>query len=374
MLPLLMYIRTAWNDHFPEANPTNYNSQTYTSRQTPSDANIHISNCLFKSMTSSSSGGALYCTSATYFLVESTSFFSCKTTNGYYYGAIYFSNTNSGQSVLYKVCGYDCCTSGGYSYQFAEVFVKNTASYKNNVNYSSISRCGNSDSYHIFGLDRGKICCSSVNSSLNKCYRYSGISCWPLADSSSIICSLTYSSFADNNDADYNCVCLTTGGSNYEMKSCNVLRNKQGTLGTRGTIWTNGNLNIENSCILENIATHIFSQGSSSYTITISNCTVDSFSNNGYLTIRNTVPKSFILALNHMSTRNCHSEYDSAGTLTPIIQTPSSSKKQILCFTRGEFFYQFRLIDFFLLSSVFIFHFIYPYSSNYPYFEIVCFK
>jgi hypothetical protein len=222
-------------------------------------------------------------------------------------------------------------------------------------------------------LLNGKICCPSVNSSLNKCNRYSGISCWPLVYSNPDICSLTYSSFADNNDADYNCVCLTRGGSNYEMKNCNVLRNKQDTLGSRGTIWTNGNLNIEYSCILGNIATYIFCQSSSSYTITLSNCTVDTFSNNGCSTTRNTVTKSFILALNHMSTENCHSEYDSAGYLSPIIQTPSSSKKQIHCFTIGNFLHLSLLSDMFSLTSILIFHFIHPYSSNYPYYKIVCF-
>jgi hypothetical protein len=365
-----MLIRTAWNDHFPEANPTKYNSQTYTSRQTPSDANVHISNCLFKSMTSSSQGGALYCTSATYFLVDSTSFFSCKTSSSQ--GAIFFSNTDSGQSVLFKVCGYDCCSASGYL--FAEMYVKFTASYKNNVNYSSISRCVNSNANHILGIDRGKICCLSVNSSLNKCYEYSGISCWPLDDSNSVTCSFLYSSFADNNAADYMCICLFNSGLKKEIKSCNVLRNTQGSLGSYGTIYTNGKLNIEDSCILENAATNIFYQTSSSYTITLSNCTVDKTSNNGYLTIQNIVTKSFILALNHISTENCHSEYDSAGNLTPIIQTPSSSKKQILCFTRGEFFYQIRLSDSFSLTSVFIYHFIHSYSSNYPYYEIVCFN
>jgi uncharacterized protein YgiB involved in biofilm formation len=87
----------------------------------------------------------------------------------------------------------------------------------------------------------------------------------------------------------------------------------------------------KNSCILENNANTIFYQASS-YTITVSNCTVDRTSNNGCLTIQNTATKSFIFALNHMSTQNCHSEYDSAVTPTLFIQSPSSSKKRIrLC-------------------------------------------
>ena len=111
-------------------------------------------------------------------------------------------------------------------------------------------------------------------------------------------------------------------------------------------------MNIEYSCILENNANHIFYQASSSYRITISNCTVDRTSNNGYLTIRNTVTKSFILALNHMSTQYCYSEYDSVGTISHINPPMSSSKKQMLHYSCNEYLYQSSLRDFFLLTSI----------------------
>jgi hypothetical protein len=89
---------------------------------------------------------------------------------------------------------------------------------------------------------------------------------------------------------------------------------------------------IENSCILENIAPYIFYQGLS-YGITISNCTLDKTIYNQNLVIQNTVTKSFILALNHMSTRNCNAKYDSAGILTPItLHSSSSNKQKVYCF------------------------------------------
>jgi hypothetical protein len=358
-----MHIKTAWNDHFTVTSPTNpYISQTYTQRQTPSDTSLYIFNCLFKSITSSSAGGALYCTSATYFLVESTSFFSCKTSNSG--GSIYFSNTNGGQSVLYGVCGYDCYSTGSVNYPFAYIQVNSAASSKNYVNYSSIVRCVNeiSSTCNMFGLINGKNFCPSVNSSLNKCGYYSVISCWPTSNSNSAACSLTHSSFTNNTATYYNCFWLSSSGSIFEIKSCNILRNTQGSFNTEGIIWTSGNLNIEDSCVLENNAANIFYQSSSSYTITLSNCTVDKTTYNQNLMTQNTVAKSFILALNHMSTENCHSEYDSAGTLTPIIQTPSSSKKQRLCYSYVKLFYQPRLC---LESTfIFIFHFIHPQASN----------
>jgi hypothetical protein len=361
MLTFLIYSRTAWNDYFT-GTPTKFSSQTYTSRQTPSYSSLYVSNCLFKSITlSSGNGGALYCISVTFFLVESTFFFSCKTREQYG-GAIYF-ESSAGQSVLYEVCGYDCYSDAHY--QFAYIRVNNVISYKNYFNYSSIAHCvtEKSNLYYTLYLDYGKICCPSVNMSLNKCYGVSGIVCLPTIDSNSVTCSFIYSSFTDNIATGYTCFGLGRNGARLEIKSCNILRNTQVILGTQGTIFTYGNLMIEDSCILENKATYIFFQGHSSYIITLSNCTVDLTSNNGYLTIKNTVAKSFILALNHMSTENCHSEFDSAGYLTSIIQTLSSSKKPIICYTYLNCFNQSQLT--FASTFIFLFHFIHPDFSNY---------
>jgi hypothetical protein len=109
MSVFLLHFRTAWKDHFTATTTTNLSQQTYTSRQSPSGSNVYVSNCLFKSISSTSNGGALSVTSVTYFLVESTSFFSCRTSSGYG-GAIYFSYS-SDQSVLHNVCGYDCLST-----------------------------------------------------------------------------------------------------------------------------------------------------------------------------------------------------------------------------------------------------------------------
>jgi hypothetical protein len=358
-----MHSRTAWSDYFT-GSPTNFNSTTYGSRQTPSDSNIHISNCLFRSISSGSFGGALSCTSMTCLLVESTSFFSCKTSSSSG-GAIYFSN--SGQCVLYEICGYDCCSTHANSYnQFAYIQVNSAALSKNYINYSSIVRCVSeiSGSHPMLNLGYGKICCPSTNISMNKCHHYSGIYCWPSVDSNSFTCSFSYSSFTDNTAIQNTCIHFWSGSAKFEIKNCNILRNAQGNLGSTGTFYTYGNVFIEHCCILENKATNIFYTYSS--TITLSNSTVDSFSNNGCLTTKNTITKSFIFALNHMSTLYCHSEYDSAGHLTPIIQTPSPSKNQKLYYTREKCFCNSRLSDFVSLLGVFIFNFIHVDSSSDP--------
>jgi hypothetical protein len=359
-----MHIRTAWNDYFT-GNPT----LIQEARQTPSYTNVYVLNSLFRSISTTSAGGALYCSnSVTYLLVESSSFFSCNTTS--HGGAIYFVNTGSGQSAYYKVCGYDCCSTGGNYGQFSYNEVCNVVSSKNYINYSSIVRCGTeiSDPHYVFCHHRGTHLYPSVNMSMNKCYSRSGIYSYPYKDSNPFACSISYSSFVDNIATGYTCIMLWMDGAKYEIKSCNILRNTQGSLDSEGTIFTYGNTNIEDCCILENKATYIFRQAGPSYTITLSNCTVDSTSNNGYMTTRNTITKSFILALNHVSTQNCHSEYDSAGTLTPIIQSPTSSRKQKVYYTCDIFFLQARLSDVFSLANILIFNFIYPYSSSNPLF------
>jgi hypothetical protein len=319
----------AWNDYFSGTSvTTTLGPGQYNSQKSYSSGNIYVLNCLFNSFTSGSDGGALYCNSLTCLLVESSSFFSCKTSSDDG-GAIYASNSG-GQCVLHKVCGNDCYstyTGGSSYYQFSYTRSNNVVTGKNYVNYSSISRCVNerSNTHYILCLNYGKICCPSVNLSMNKCQCYSGIYCHTFVDSNSVTSSLSYSTFADNNPFGYCCIYFNTGGAKYEMKSCNILRNIQGS-SSNGLIHTYGITTIEDSCILENTATNIF-WAYSSYAITLSNCTVDKTSRTGTLYIQNIVTKSFILGLNHMSTQNCHSEYDSAGYLTAIPYVSQKTKK-----------------------------------------------
>jgi hypothetical protein len=352
--------KLSWNDYFTATPVTTLDPISYDSRQTPSVSNVYVLNCLFNSINSGSSGGALYFTS-NYLLVESSSFFSCKTSSGNG-GAIYFYNINSGEYVLHGVCGYDCNTPGSSTDgQFARIYVRNAVSSKNYVNYSSISRClnENSGSFKTLRHDNGKICYESTNVSINKCYYRSGMYGYPNSDSSSVMCSLLYSTFADNNDIGSICIRLNNGGAKYKFKCCNIIRNTQGVLSSSGTIYLSGNLVIEDSCILENTANTIFYSTSSSYTFTLSNCTVDKTTNNGRLTTQNTITKSFILGLHHMSTRNCNSEYDSAGTLTAIPSVSHKTSKVISCHCQA------RISDFFSFNCLFMFTFIHPNPSVY---------
>jgi hypothetical protein len=351
--------KLSWNEYFGGSPETTLYGQ-YNSRQNPSVSSVYVLNCLFNTFTSGSTGGALYCNSATSFLIELSSFFSCKTSGSG--GAIYFCNSGA-QSVLYGVCGYDCCTTNNNAYQFAYIYVKNDASSKNCVNYSSITRCVNEfSSSSILCFDKGKIYCPSVNSSMNKCKYYSGITCYPSLDSNSFTCSLLYSTFADNTALDHLTFYLISNtNEKYEMKCCNILRNTH-THGSYGIISTWGNLLIEDSCILENNANYIFY--SSSSTITLSNCTVDKTTTNGNLVTKNTVTNSFILGLNHISTQNCHSGYDSVGTLTAIPYVSSPTKK-LYFYTCKIYHCQGNMSAFLSIAWLLMFIFIHPNPSVY---------
>jgi hypothetical protein len=352
----------SWDDFFPGTPSTTLKSTEYSSRETPSDTNVYVSNCLFNDcILTSGNGGALYCSSATYFLIESSSFFSCKTNSGTG-GAIYFSSSGCLQSVLYAVCGNDCSSTG--SGTFAHIVIQNTVSNKNCVNYSSVARCvsDSSGGYYPFWLECGKIYCPSVNMSMNKCTQVSGIVFNPFVDASSVTSSSSYSTFTDSIYTKYSCIWCNNGGAKYELKSCNILRNIE-ISGSYGTIFSRGNLMVEDSCILQNTANYIFYQESSSYTITLSNCTIDSNTKYGNVVTQNTATKSFIHGLNHISTRNCHIEYDSAGYLTAVPYISHSAKKEF-CYTCKNH-YQVQISDFFSFNWVFILTFINPNPTGY---------
>jgi hypothetical protein len=354
----LLNSKTEWNDYFPIISPSQtYGSSLYTTKQSPSGPNVYVSNCLFSRCTSTSNGGAFSCTSVKCLLIESSSFFTCSTSDRFG-GVIY--TTGVSECILYKVCGSDCLStfSSSSSYsggQFAQIYTNNVASDKNYFNYSSVVRCVNEimRSYHVLDLKYGNICCPSINVSVNRCSTQPVIWCVSYKNLNYVTCSLTYSSFADNNATLHNCFYIGSSSEIYEIKSCNILRNTQVVPDQRGIILTCGSLTIKDSCILENRANRIFYTTSSSYTITLSNCTVDTVTQS--VTLINTVTKSFIHALKHMSTQNCHSGYDSVGSQTAV---PPPKEKTLYCHTCKIIYYRARISDFFSFHCIFIFSFI----------------
>jgi hypothetical protein len=319
------FIRTSFSDFYGpgQTNIRQYAESKYGGTINPTDQNVHVHDCFFHFCSSSSSGGALYCSSNVYkLLVEQSSFISCRASYGG--GGIYFSNQQYGECVMSKICGFNCSLtySGSSSCwgQFAYISIKNNnITYKNHVNDSSITHSlkNCNDSKYSLRLNFGQILCPSVNITNNVCYCYSALGCQA---TSSGTCCISYSSFVNNTSNEgYICIWLYGSNSPHYIDTCNILNNNQ-TSSEFGTIHLYANLFIKDSCILgNNEGKKVFYV--SLYKVTISNCTIDDdiFSKTRYygpVTVNKTIKRTFINGLSHIVTQKCDSYFDSYGTLT----------------------------------------------------------
>jgi predicted outer membrane repeat protein len=339
----LFFLKRAFADVYGPGytNIEQYSDPKYTSRITPTSNNVYVHNCVFQDCSSSSSGGAIYCGSTVYkFLVEQTSFTSCKTSSGNG-GAIYFYSTSYGECVLSKICGFDCSPTTSSSGQFAYTYTKNDVTCKHHINDSSITRSinMNTNTYDTLYLEYGTILCPSVNLTNNVCYYYVAIRTFPTKGSgspASETCFISYSSIVNNtNNGGYGCIVLDRVGSSQSINTCNIINNKQ-TSSSYGTIYVYANVFIKDSCILGNNENYkVFSEDYSSCKITLSNCTIDDdiFTRGRYygsVTVIKPITKSFINALSHIATQRCDSYFDSYGTLSVKPNTPSKTLRCLI--------------------------------------------
>jgi hypothetical protein len=329
------FLKTTFDDFYGPGNTNieEYTGPKYTGRQTPKNQNVYVHDCFFQSCLSSSDGGALSCDSSIYkLLIHQTSFISCQTSssNG---GGIYFYSQTNGQCIMSKVCGYNC--SSFYRGQFIYTHMNsNSINYKNHANDTSITRSLGTDTSSRITLDLyyGNILCPSVNLTNNICYYHTALLCAP---TSSDTCRISYSSIVNNTANDNTCIYFYNSATSHYVESCNILNNNQ-TSSSSGIIYSNTNVNFKDSCIFGNDKiNNIFYVSSSSYKITISNCTIDDdiFTNGRYygsVTVIKTLERTFINALSHIVTRNCDSYFDSYGTLSVKPNTPSKSSRCLL--------------------------------------------
>ena len=324
----------AWSDVYDSTDSITIHSGT-SSRITFDSGCHYITKCTFESLCEKSgSGGAIYSSNNgnAKMFVEETTFTECHCSG--FGGAIYF--YSSGSCALAKVCGYKCSTTSSNSFQFDRVYVTDSGlTIINTINDSSIAYSLNDNNAHHTLYHRyGRIISCSVNVSNNKCSQTSGIYCYPSTSSSASSgdpsCIISFSTFTNNTcHTHYVCLYLHEGSAFKEINRCNVLRNTQQNTDTRGTICSNGNLDIKSSCILDNSAKYDFY--ANSYTITITDCTRDTNKETyGSVTIKETPAQSFINALIHTQAEHCVAQFDSVGDLTVITQ---QTKRTKACFT-----------------------------------------
>ena len=289
-----------WSD-FYSGSPT----QTYISgatRITPSAGSVHVKHAIFKDLSPTQNGGAIYCSSVSLFLAEYTSFISCTPTGQG--GAMYLIIT--GECVLSKVCGFCCLAINNY-YLFDYIQVSQDITKKNQIIDSTICRTETESYDYIIIHNYGKQSLNSVNISHNK-IRYCGIESRNQAISSDI--PIKYCSFANNTAIYCKVIHLQQSAVQKSINYCNIINNEQKG-SSLGVITTDGITKIENSCILGNKGSCIVyvSSGTGS---SMSNCAIDFTSSSLIsISITNTAKYSFINLVEWLSTAACKAKYGS---------------------------------------------------------------
>ena len=137
----------------------------------------------------------------------------------------------------------------------------------------------------------------------------SALKCEPIYSTNNLGTNIIYSSFADNNATSQSCISININDQAIEflIRNTNIIRNS----GDR-TIYTNGNTNMNECCIMKNIGDDIFYTESGGFTLT--DCSVDenidSYNTNNKPNIDNIATKSFIHVLIFHETGNCINTFD----------------------------------------------------------------
>jgi hypothetical protein len=304
-----------WSD-FYSGTPTDYAQQT--ERLTSFSGKAYIKNSFFNGL-SSTRGGSIYYDSSSsnlFMLVESSTFINSHAKN--YGGAIYFSN--SGQFVMFKICGYGCKTTT-YDGQFDYVKVTDGIRSKNGIHDSVICYTTQTSRHSVVYHFYGKIVVRQTNISSNSINQFS-LNSSPSSNGDSVASSISYSSFANNFASDGVCIYLSSSYL-YEIDSCNVISSTNQASNT-AVILADGSLNLRVSCIVNNSATYVI-HNRGGKTVTVTNCTIDpSNKNSGTVVITSTPQTSFINKIKHISTALCYATYDSFGSLTVAPDTTKS--------------------------------------------------
>lgn len=155
----------------------------------------------------------------------------------------------------------------------------------------------------------------------NECYAYPAFLGLPYLDSVNTpadeTCLIQYNSIVNNTaKGGYGCIVFDTSGSSQLIDMCNVISNHQSD-DYSGTIMTNGNLIIQDSCIVgNNKIDKVFVEENIDCLIYILRCTIDSDITSstrytGSIKIAEAPQESYINALTHIFTNNCDSFLDS---------------------------------------------------------------
>ena len=274
---------------------------------------INLKNCFFsrtniyKGLNSNEidlsgpSGGIIFCYLKNLtLLINECIFYQCKSNS--FGGAIfYLCNTNQISGCeLFKVCGIEssCSNSGVFAYLCPH------STKKNNIEFVSITNCGNTGAYAIEFMN-GIQKLNSFNSSNNNLPVGSGIIIEYSTSFYGCFCT-----FSNNHAISYICIYIFGGQMNKTLINSNIVNNDSPN--GHGIINVNNNGHFEIiKCYFLNNLNKLFSVTSNS--LFISNCTISHSSND--LIIGNVNTLNIFLniifstyLLNHFSTFLCKAE------------------------------------------------------------------
>jgi len=273
------------------------------SRIVTAPTNFYISNCIYKSLTSSTDGGAISLTLSECRMLIEGSFFD--TIIAPKAGAITFTCTGTGGSVLDKVCSHKVVVSSGQYYQFGYFSVSSSQKI-NRAFYLSItqSRISSATLYESVRFNQGNQVCDYMNSSYNHLSYGSGaVFNYPVNSSSS------YCTFSNNQDNGYRCIYFYQGSGTCYMQYSNVVSNNQGSA-TLSNVFRNYQVtSYVSHCVLyQNIAKCMFDIESGK--MYVSNCYSDNYLYYANQPIfLNKFGPSNTFIINHLNSYLCYAPY-----------------------------------------------------------------
>ena len=314
----------SWEDFYIEEDKTNlaltYIAFTAKENIVLKSGSVYVKNSFFESLEQADFGGGLNFNATgsnenARILIEDSAFINCSAINSG--GGIYIKNA---ETVISKVCGYDCTTytvGDDNDGTFCNTYTKldNPQKYLDYVFDAQVSHCTNTRYGYTISLHYGNVVSKGLNVSQCDCNKFSIIRSAASVDCQGAVC---YSSFSNNTALNDKLMGSNTE-ADFEYNTTNIIYNKVNTGGN--LIYLVGNTVFRQMCILQNKCDGDTFFQKTRLTVIMINCTIDDVSCTFPITTDDILPpNSFINALKLLNTRLCEGEYDVVGTLKPVIK------------------------------------------------------
>ena len=214
---LKLQFQTGFEDEFvsPKLEGENF---TLLQKQTIQGTPFWIQNCYFFYMENQNKGSAV-CFEVTsgHLLIEDSTFNDCSILQSDQEGTSGAIYVDSDTFILNRVCGFNCTS------QFNCGFSESDTKTRSFLDDCSVAHCS-AKNWLTIRLMNGNIQINRVNTTFNKCTRLTAIYSSPtISVINNIGCVISYSSFANNNASQYECIYFFGSSFEYRMNHSNVI-------------------------------------------------------------------------------------------------------------------------------------------------------